>query len=150
MKPMTNSGSYLFGFLLLAATNQTAIAADCSDKLQQRAVATLPAASAGWTSLRRHHNTFAACDDGELAEGYSDAVARLFARRWKTSAELLVQPQSFQRWAIRHIDGTASRSDLQAIQRHTRVCNGRPATVRICAALRHAATSALLEQAGAR
>jgi hypothetical protein len=54
----------------------------CSTAMYQQAEASLPSAAAGWGSLLKHQNAFGSCDDGGLAEGYSDAVVTLLADQW--------------------------------------------------------------------
>ena len=35
-----------------------------------------------WTSVHRSYVRFSHCDDGSIAEGYSDAVGKLLADQW--------------------------------------------------------------------
>ena len=103
------------------------LAANCSVALYMQAEETLISAGARWDSLYRHQQVFGACDDGGLAEGYSDAVVRLLAWRWgqiKNLAAISNSDPGFRRWVIKHIDATASAQDLQKIMRNSDKCIG--------------------------
>ena len=71
-----------------------------------------------WTKLQSAFKTHGHCDDGSIAEGYSEAVARLLVDQWDTLPELarLAQRDSrFRRFVLRHIDSTLNTSDLEKI-----------------------------------
>jgi len=72
--------------------------------------------------------------DADKAEGYSDAIAKLFANRWQTLREfanLSRQNPEFERFALAHIDTTVNLADDQAIIANAR--NHCPADLRaIC------------------
>jgi hypothetical protein len=99
----------------------------CSIDMYKRADASLLSAAGGWGPLLRHQKTFVSCDDGALAEGYSDAVVRLLAHRWDqfdVFVALSERNPTFRRWAILHIDATASTDDLTAVVRNAARCTG--------------------------
>jgi hypothetical protein len=94
----------------------------------------------------KHHKAFAACDDGYLSEGYSDAVVRLLAYRWDqfdVLAGLSERNPAFRRWVIRHIDASVSSDEIEMIVRHVGKCSGSTKRLDLCVAIRRAATSAL-------
>jgi hypothetical protein len=71
-----------------------------------------------WADVYKSFKRFGHCDDGGIAEGYSDAIVRLLARRWPTLSEL--QPlvsahRNFHDFVLRHIDATADPRDLDKI-----------------------------------
>jgi hypothetical protein len=120
--------------------------AACSVERYEQADATLVNAAIGWRSLLQHHKTFAACDDGYLAEGYSDSVVRLLAYRWDQLDVLAVlskQNPAFRRWVIRHIDATASSDDLETVARNAATCMGSAKNSKLCRAIEKAASNAL-------
>lgn len=69
-------------------------------------------------ALYQHFQIFGACDDGELAEGYSDAVAQILGQKWgqfeNFPATLTSNPE-FKFWILKHIDSSASVQDLKKI-----------------------------------
>jgi hypothetical protein len=118
----------------------------CSPEMYERADAALAKAAGDWRSLLVHQKTFASCDDGGLAEGYSDAVVNLLARHWDhldVFVNLAEQNPSFRRWAIRHIDASASTDDLGVIVRYADRCGRSMKRRNVCIAIRRAAIRAL-------
>lgn len=66
-----------------------------------------------WFSVYRH------CDDGGIAEGVSEAVARNLVDRWETLprlAELARKTPEFRRFVFQHVDATLDSKDLDKIQ----------------------------------
>jgi hypothetical protein len=119
----------------------------CSMKLYQRADDSLINAAGNWPSLLKHQRAFASCDDGALAEGYSDAVVTLLANRWDKFSIFVVlserQPD-FRRWAIGHIDATAS-DDLNKVVANAAKCIRDVKAKILCKAIGRAAADALTE-----
>ena len=119
---------------------------NCSAKMYDRADASLKSAARNWRSLMNHRKAFATCDDGALGEGYSDAVVTLLANRWgqfDEFASLSRRNPAFRRWAIRHIDSTASSDDLKKVARNAAKCAGGTNKQDLCHLVRSAATLAL-------
>ena len=118
----------------------------CSPATYERADASLVNAAGSWGSLLRHQKTFASCDDGALAEGYSDAVVTLFAHRWDqfdAFVALSGQSRAFGRWVIRHIDASASPDDLKKVVHNAARCTGSAETKDLCGEVSKAARDAL-------
>ena len=62
-----------------------------------------------WTALYRAFDQFKHCDDGAIAEGYSETVSRLLAEDWKNLGRLRIlvdRNRGFEHFVFRHIDGT--------------------------------------------
>ena len=62
---------------------------------------------------------YARCDEGEAAEGFSDAVGRLLIKSWHRLPELEKLSQAnpeFLKFVLRHIDGTLLPEDLARIE----------------------------------
>jgi hypothetical protein len=117
----------------------------CSIDMYKRADASLVNAAGGWGPLSRHQKTFVSCDDGALAEGYSDAVVTLLAHRWDqfdVFVALSERNPTFRRWAIRHIDASASTDDLKTVVRNAARCAGAK-TKDLCREVGRAASDAL-------
>ena len=71
-----------------------------------------------WDALHRSFIRFGHCDDGAIAEGYSDTVGRLLTRDWKhigTLGKLAVSDKKFESFVVRHIDETLPTDTLKAI-----------------------------------
>lgn len=120
----------------------------CSNKHYRRAEATLASAAKDWRDLARHREAFGKCDDGALAEGYSDAVVTLLAKRWsrfELFARLAVGQPAFRHWAIRHIDASASTDDLAQVVHNSARCTGSPDVKHLCREVHKAAVDALNE-----
>jgi hypothetical protein len=134
-----------FGAVPSSATAKNA----CSIDMYERADASLLSAAGSWGSLLQHQKAFASCDDGALAEGYSDAVASLLARRWDKFDLFLVLSKrnpAFRRWAVRHIDATASDDDLNKIVLNASACIDDVKAKSLCRTIQQAAVDALTEQ----
>jgi hypothetical protein len=72
----------------------------------------------GWDDVYHSFKRFARCDDGEIAEGYSDTVAKLLAKHWEdlhTLSRLTSSDRPFEKFVLRHIDETDDENDLKAI-----------------------------------
>ena len=118
----------------------------CSTDMYQRADASLVSAQGDWGSLWRHQEAFGSCDDGALAEGYSDAVVTLLAHRWDRFDALVglsTRSPNFRQWAIRHIDATASPDDLTKVLGNTAKCTGSAKARDVCREIARAAREAL-------
>lgn len=71
-----------------------------------------------WTKVERAYQQYGHCDDGSIAEGNSEAVARLLVDHWSTLpllAELAKRDPAFRRFVLRHIDATLDTDDLDKI-----------------------------------
>jgi hypothetical protein len=117
----------------------------CPIAMEKRADASLVSAAGAWGPLSRHRKTFVSCDDGAIAEGYSEAVVSLLAYQWdqfEVFAALSERNPTFRRWAIRHIDPTASTDDLKKVVRNAERCTGAKAKD-LCREVGRAARDAL-------
>lgn len=126
---------------------------NCSPEMNIRAGSLLVDARGDWNSLFKHQRVFSSCDDGELGEGYSDAVVNLFSRKWNqlsTFLALAKKHPDFQKWAIRHIDATASDEDLNRIILNSESCIKNSTESGLCRTIRQSAKNALAESARAR
>lgn len=139
----------LFGLGLgCVSFSQASAYRNCSPEMNSRAGSLLVDARRNWSSLFKHQRVFASCDDGELGEGYSEAVANLFAKRWDqfgTFVALAKKHPDFQNWAIRHIDATVSDNDLNRVILNSNTCINNATVGGICRAIRQGAANALME-----
>jgi hypothetical protein len=71
-----------------------------------------------WGAVYRAFKLYGKCDDGSIAEGHSDAVAKLFANRWQSLhdfAKLARAHPLFDRFVFWHLDTTVNLEDGLAI-----------------------------------
>lgn len=71
-----------------------------------------------WEDIYKSFKRFRHCDDGAIAEGYSDSVVRMLAHRWNELESLIKRTSSdkdFYTFMLRHIDATADKSEIEKI-----------------------------------
>ena len=71
-----------------------------------------------WAQVSATFTKYGHCDDGEIAEGNSEAIARLLADHWDTLPQLgtLIRHDSrLKGFILRHIDTTLGTDDLTKI-----------------------------------
>jgi len=92
-----------------------------------------------WKKVARAREQFAHCDDGAVAEGFSDAVARLLARHWAqipTLVSLIHSQPALEPFVLAHLNESDDFDDLKAIR--TLASHQCPATATsLCAKLVH-------------
>ncbi|MFS2093834.1 hypothetical protein ACCC96_12515 [Pseudomonas sp. Pseusp11] len=144
----------LFGLGLgCLSLSQASAYGNCPPEMNSQAGSFLVDARGDWPSLFKHQRVFASCDDGELGEGYSEAVANLFAQGWDqfdTFAALAKTHPDFQNWAMRHIDATVSDDDLNRIILNSNTCINNAPVEKLCRVIRQSAENALMESARMR
>jgi hypothetical protein len=72
-----------------------------------------------WKKVVRAREQFAHCDDGGVAEGLSDAVARLLARHWAeipTLVSLIHSQPALEKFVLAHLNESDNFDDLKAIR----------------------------------
>ena len=76
-----------------------------------------------WDSVYRSFKRFAHCDEGGIAEEYSDSVGRLLARDWKhlNTFVRLSADQDFEQFVIRHVDETMSEDEAALVINNARL-----------------------------
>ena len=76
-----------------------------------------------WDQVYRSYKRFSQCDDGAIAEGYSDTITRLLADDWASSNRLVAlsaRSIGFRSFVLRHIDESASSDVLAKIANNAR------------------------------
>lgn len=71
-----------------------------------------------WDDIYKSFKRFRHCDDGAIAEGYSDSIVRLSAERWHELEVLIKRTSSdkdFYTFVLKHIDATADKSEIEEI-----------------------------------
>jgi hypothetical protein len=111
--------------VLIAATLATTTswaggtqAEGCTTAEQQRLSGELPHLTR-WASIYASFKAYTPrCDDGGMAEGYTDAIVKVLANDWEGIVELegFVHPDpAFLAFVIRHVDGSANLADLRKV-----------------------------------
>lgn len=101
-----------------------------------------------WDALYRSYTRFGHCDDGSIAEGYSDSVGRILSENWKTLPRLAVlsaNSTGFRKFVLRHVDATVDTPELKKI-RTSAIRHCTPGNQELCEQLVAAATAALKGQ----
>ena len=70
-----------------------------------------------WNQLHEHYSRYSICDDGAIAEGYSEVVSILVSEQWNDlkTAKLDIQ---FERFILRHINMTWSDDKINVAFAH--------------------------------
>jgi hypothetical protein len=72
-----------------------------------------------WQSIASVFRHFSKCDDGCIAEGFSDRISRLLADHWEQVPDLVALSRTtpgLESFVVRHLDETISLSDAQKIE----------------------------------
>jgi hypothetical protein len=72
-----------------------------------------------WNALHQSYKRYAACDDGAIAEGYSESVGSILSNHWETLprlASLSNSDHSFKKFVLRHLDATLDTAQLKKIR----------------------------------
>jgi hypothetical protein len=76
-----------------------------------------------WHHIFRSFRRFSQCDDGAIAEVYSESITKLLSDDWKSLNQLVVltnQSRSFKRFVLKHIDDTVPSDTLAKIAQNAR------------------------------
>lgn len=71
-----------------------------------------------WIALHNLFREFGDCDDGAIAEGFSEDVAQLFLKEWMhldVLNTLIASDVPFKKFVLRHIDATLDQDELNGI-----------------------------------
>jgi hypothetical protein len=71
-----------------------------------------------WQDVYSSYRKYSHCDDGAIAEGYSDSITKLLANNWETLKDLkrfAEADKDFLKFILRHIDATADPEDSQKV-----------------------------------
>jgi hypothetical protein len=101
-----------------------------------------------WDQIYDSFKRYSACDDGAIAEGYSDAVVRTLADRWNQLPTLRIladHDERFGKFVFKHIDSTTDDHDLdRVVANASRQCP--KGDGQLCSTIRRRAVAARSEQ----
>lgn len=73
-----------------------------------------------WKTIYKNYIAYPQCDDGSIAEGNSEAVARMLVDKWQETAKLqsLIDHDSkFEEYVVKHVDSTLDTDDINQIMK---------------------------------
>jgi len=77
-----------------------------------------------WRAVYESFVRYGRCDDGAIAEGYSETVGRLLTKDWQHFGDLLQwtrRSKAFELFVVRHVDATIADETLREIARNAEV-----------------------------
>ena len=90
-------------------------------KEEAQAAEAVAATARSWGRLHQQFRRYAHCDDGAIAEGFSESVTILLADDWGTIRQLgavVTSDPAFRKFVIRHIDETVPVERLKQIAKN--------------------------------
>lgn len=101
-----------------------------------------------WQAIQQNSVKYGYCDDASIAEGNSEAVARMLVDKWEevgTLQLLISHDDSFKKYVLTHINSTLDTEDLElVVKQSSKEC---PTKIRsLCSELELSAQKALSEQ----
>jgi len=131
-----------------AAARRWFDASRCTTRVALQAMGSVNSAQRDWRILRGHFEVYGSCDQGPVAEGYSQNVVALLTRKWKLLPELEELGRTdpgFLEFVLAHIDATTDGYELETVRRNAeRSC--RPSEAKLCREIAAQAKSALEER----
>jgi len=91
-----------------------------------------------WNDIFDTYHRYSHCDDGAIAEGFTDSIARLLASKWDSLPEMAAiadKNPGFKAFVLRHVNATADTRDLERIAESAK-SKCLPQYQALCAALR--------------
>lgn len=124
----------LVGCMVLAATFEVD-AANCS-KAMAIAAETKAGELKSWSEVYVWFKRYRNCDDGAIAEGFTESITILLARQWSVLPQLAARADKdtqFRAFVLKHIDESADADNLRLIEENAkRKCP--PKYTRLCGA----------------
>lgn len=94
--------------LFVSISEASGKASSCSSR-DARAAEEVADAANSWGQLHRFYERFRHCDDGSIAEGFSESASMLLDKKWQDVRDferLSRKDPRFKRFVIRHLDET--------------------------------------------
>jgi hypothetical protein len=108
--------------VLLLSCCSAALADDCT-RTDAQIAGTVTDYLDSWKNVAIAFKEFAKCDDGEVAEGFSDKISRLLADHWQRLPELVqlaAKSPGLEAFVVKHLDETINLVDAQKISKLAR------------------------------
>lgn len=114
--------SILFVALLFGVVSCASARSVCSKK--EAFVAETEAVKLrSWDEIYASYKKFYHCDDGAIAEGYSESITNMLENQWTKLPRvqsLIQKNKHFKNFILRHIDETISQDRLASIMKNAR------------------------------
>jgi hypothetical protein len=99
------------------ATDTLGVQNQCSET---RVIAAVKESSTlkSWQNIYDSYRKYQQCDDGAIAEGYSDSITGLIANNWDTLKDLKMFTETdkeFLKFILRHIDASVDPDDVKKV-----------------------------------
>jgi len=99
-----------------------------------------------WSVLYGAYSKYKKCDDGAIAEGFTESVVRMLADDWGSTAKLgplAKRNRRFLAFVYRHINESADEKDLEKIVENVRTSDCEGISRSICTGIKARAEAAL-------
>lgn len=133
-----HTGSILGILLLISSTtvwgDDVGKVVDCPKTLEKEAL-NVASTLRDWDALHVAYKRFLPCDDGAIAEGFTESVVRILVEHWASLGRLskfAKKDPSFLRFVYRHITSSADPEDLKRIQNNLKKHGCPAANCEIC------------------
>ena len=91
-------------------------------KEEAKSAEEVAATANSWAQLKEQFDRYSHCDDGAIAEGFSESVSLLLADQWRDIRQLdeMRSQSAFRVFVLRHIDETIPEERLERIGRNAK------------------------------
>ena len=108
-------------FLIVVFAGLLSASAWGKDCTREDAIAaeSIPYYIESWRKMHEAFDYYGHCDDGSIAEAFSDSIVRLLASRWERLPEFDREQRkapAFRAFVLRHIDATAATEDIDRVE----------------------------------
>lgn len=96
-----------------------------------------------WGAIYKHYKQFAKCDDGSIAEGYTESISKMLSNQWSelnNLENLIKKDEKFKEFVIKHINSTMDEVDRKKILNNA-IKNCNTNLDKLCKNIVHAAES---------
>lgn len=107
----------LLFLLACLATPLASFAKECTRE-EAMAAEDIAARLPDWKQIYGAFERFAHCDDGAIAEGFTESIVHLLATHWETLPQVASfesKNAAFRNFVLRHIDDTADTEELKRV-----------------------------------
>jgi len=120
MKKLTNYLKLTFVVFIFLSKSVSAdgIIERCS-KSEAKEIELIADSLRSWQELYVAFKKYNSCDDGAIAEGFSESISLLMSEKWESIDQLHVyarKDSKFQKFVIKHLDETAPMERLKKIK----------------------------------
>ena len=101
-------------FLLVASPAQ---AHQCS-RADAQAAEAISGSLSSWQSIYAAYERYGLCDDGAIAEGFTNSVVHLLATNWVSLSDaqrLIAKSPSFRSFVVNHVNASADSDEIAKI-----------------------------------